>query len=135
MIAALSPGCSLRSRDQAMTPAAAHRGITAQVLDSVFRGCNTYRVANFGDLQNEIYFDGLSGVLPPLADIDLLSGHPGIFLVRHQLASVLLRYAELACALGQYRRVLSMLQALAVAELRQDIRAVLRRPPARAVPR
>jgi DNA-binding SARP family transcriptional activator/DNA-binding XRE family transcriptional regulator len=122
----------------------------------------------------------------PLADIDLLSGHPGIFLLRHQLASVLLRYAELACALGQYRRVLPLLQALAVAEplnesaharlmialagagqqaaaigiyeelrsrldrelglypgeelaeahlriLRQDIRAVLHRPPARAL--
>jgi DNA-binding SARP family transcriptional activator/DNA-binding XRE family transcriptional regulator len=52
----------------------------------------------------------------PLADIDLLSGHPGIFLLRHQLTSVLLRYAELACALGQYRRVLPLLQALAVAE-------------------
>lgn len=52
----------------------------------------------------------------PLADIDLLSGHPGIFLLRHQLASVLLRYAELACALGQYRRVLPLLRALAVAE-------------------
>ena len=52
----------------------------------------------------------------PLADIDLLSGHPGRFLLRHQLVSVLLRYAELACALGQYRRVLPLLQALAVAE-------------------
>lgn len=55
----------------------------------------------------------------PLADIDLLSGHPvhpGILLLRHQLTSVLLRYAELACALGQYRRVLPLLQALAVAE-------------------
>jgi DNA-binding SARP family transcriptional activator/DNA-binding XRE family transcriptional regulator len=52
----------------------------------------------------------------PLADIDLLFGYPGIFLLRHQLTSVLLRYAELACALGQYRRVLPLLRALAVAE-------------------
>lgn len=52
----------------------------------------------------------------PLADIDLLSGHPGIILLRYQLTSVLLRYAELACALGQYYRVLPLLQALAVAE-------------------
>jgi DNA-binding SARP family transcriptional activator/DNA-binding XRE family transcriptional regulator len=52
----------------------------------------------------------------PLADVDVLSGHPGITLLRQQLTSVLLRYAEVACALGQYRRVLPRLQALAVAE-------------------
>jgi DNA-binding SARP family transcriptional activator/DNA-binding XRE family transcriptional regulator len=62
----------------------------------------------------------------PLADIDLLSGHPGLFLLRHQLTSVLLRYAELACALGQYRRVLPLLQALAVAEpLNESVHARL----------
>jgi DNA-binding SARP family transcriptional activator/transcriptional regulator with XRE-family HTH domain len=52
----------------------------------------------------------------PLADLDLLSGHPGLTLLRQQLISVLLWYAELACALGQYRRVLLRLQALAAAE-------------------
>jgi DNA-binding SARP family transcriptional activator len=52
----------------------------------------------------------------PLDDLDVLSGHPGITLLRQQLTSVLLRYAEVACALGQYRRVLPQLQALAVAE-------------------
>jgi DNA-binding SARP family transcriptional activator/DNA-binding XRE family transcriptional regulator len=52
----------------------------------------------------------------PLADVDVLSGHPGVTLLRQQLTSVLLRYAEVACALGQYRRVLPRLQALAAAE-------------------
>jgi len=52
----------------------------------------------------------------PLADVDLLSGHPGVIQMRYQLTSVLLRYAELACASGQYRRVLPQLQALALAE-------------------
>jgi DNA-binding SARP family transcriptional activator/transcriptional regulator with XRE-family HTH domain/tetratricopeptide (TPR) repeat protein len=52
----------------------------------------------------------------PLSDVDVLSGHPGVTLVRQQLTSVLLRYAEVACALGRYRRVLPRLQALAVAE-------------------
>lgn len=52
----------------------------------------------------------------PLADVDLLSGHPGIILLRYQLTSVMLRYAELACTLGQYRRVLPLLQVLAVVE-------------------
>src|SRR6266487_2502145 len=52
----------------------------------------------------------------PLADVDVLSGHPGVTLLRQQLTSVLLRYAEVACALAQYRRVLPRLQALAAAE-------------------
>jgi DNA-binding SARP family transcriptional activator/DNA-binding XRE family transcriptional regulator len=52
----------------------------------------------------------------PLADVDLLSGYHGIILLRYQLTSGLLRYAELACALGQYRRVLPLLHTLAVAE-------------------
>lgn len=52
----------------------------------------------------------------PLADVDVLSDHPSVALLRQQLTSVLLRYAEVACALGQYRRVLPRLQALAVAE-------------------
>jgi DNA-binding SARP family transcriptional activator/DNA-binding XRE family transcriptional regulator len=52
----------------------------------------------------------------PLADVDVLSGYPGITLLRQQLVAVLLRYAETACALGQYRRVLPRLQALAAAE-------------------
>ncbi|MGH3398289.1 MAG: AfsR/SARP family transcriptional regulator [Streptosporangiaceae bacterium] len=52
----------------------------------------------------------------PLADVDVLSDHPSVALLRQQLTSVLLRYAEVACALGQYRRLLPRLQALAVAE-------------------
>jgi DNA-binding SARP family transcriptional activator/DNA-binding XRE family transcriptional regulator len=52
----------------------------------------------------------------PLADVDVLSGYPGIALLRQQLVAVLLRYAETASALGQYRRVLPRLQALAAAE-------------------
>jgi DNA-binding SARP family transcriptional activator len=52
----------------------------------------------------------------PLADVDLLYSHPGITLLRQQLAEVLLRYAEVACALGQFRRVLPRLRVLAAAE-------------------
>jgi DNA-binding SARP family transcriptional activator len=52
----------------------------------------------------------------PLADVDVLSDHPGVTLLRQQLTSVLLRYAEVACALAQYRKVLVRLQALAAAE-------------------
>jgi DNA-binding SARP family transcriptional activator len=52
----------------------------------------------------------------PLADVDVLSGHPGITALRQELAGVLLRYAEVACALGQHERVLPRLQALAEAE-------------------
>ena len=52
----------------------------------------------------------------PLADVDELSGHPGITLLSQQLTSVLLRYAEVACALGQYGKVLLRLQALAAAQ-------------------
>lgn len=52
----------------------------------------------------------------PLADVDVLSGHPGITALRQELAGVLLRYAEVACALGQHERVIPRLQALAAAE-------------------
>jgi DNA-binding SARP family transcriptional activator/transcriptional regulator with XRE-family HTH domain/tetratricopeptide (TPR) repeat protein len=52
----------------------------------------------------------------PLADVDVLSGHPGLTALRQELASVLLRYAEAACALGQHDRVLPRLRALAGAE-------------------
>jgi DNA-binding SARP family transcriptional activator len=52
----------------------------------------------------------------PLADLDLLSKHPSVILLRQQLTGVLLRYAEVACALGRYRRVLPRLQILAAAE-------------------
>ena len=52
----------------------------------------------------------------PLADVDVLCGHPGITALRQELAGVLLRYAEVACALGQYDRVLPRLRALADAE-------------------
>jgi len=52
----------------------------------------------------------------PLADVDVLAANPGIALLRQQLVAVMLRYAETACALGQYSRVLPRLQALAAAE-------------------
>ncbi len=52
----------------------------------------------------------------PLADVEVLSGHPGVTLLLQQLAGVVLRYAETAWALGQCRRVLPQLQALAAAE-------------------
>jgi DNA-binding SARP family transcriptional activator/tetratricopeptide (TPR) repeat protein/DNA-binding XRE family transcriptional regulator len=52
----------------------------------------------------------------PLADVDVLCGNPGITALRQELAGVLLRYAELACALGLHDRVLPRLRALADAE-------------------
>ncbi len=52
----------------------------------------------------------------PLADVDVLCGHPGITALRQELAGELLRYAEVACALGQYDRVIPRLQALADSE-------------------
>jgi DNA-binding SARP family transcriptional activator/DNA-binding XRE family transcriptional regulator len=52
----------------------------------------------------------------PLADVDVLGGHPGITALRQELAGVLLRYADLACTLGQHHRVLPRLRALADAE-------------------
>jgi DNA-binding SARP family transcriptional activator len=52
----------------------------------------------------------------PLADVEVLCGHPGITALRQELAGELLRYAEVACALGQYDRVIPRLQALAEAE-------------------
>jgi DNA-binding SARP family transcriptional activator/transcriptional regulator with XRE-family HTH domain/tetratricopeptide (TPR) repeat protein len=52
----------------------------------------------------------------PFADVDELSGHPAITALRHELVGVLLRYAEVACALGQHDRVIPRLQALANAE-------------------
>jgi DNA-binding SARP family transcriptional activator len=52
----------------------------------------------------------------PFADVDILYGHPGITALRQELIEVLLRYAEVACALGQHYRVLPRLQALAAAE-------------------
>ena len=52
----------------------------------------------------------------PLADVDLLSGHPGVTALRIELTDLLLRYAEVACALGRHHLVLPRLQALADAE-------------------
>jgi len=62
----------------------------------------------------------------PLADVDVLTDYPGIALLRQQLVAVLLRYAETTYALGQYRRVLPRLQALAAAEpLNESVHACL----------
>jgi DNA-binding SARP family transcriptional activator/transcriptional regulator with XRE-family HTH domain/tetratricopeptide (TPR) repeat protein len=52
----------------------------------------------------------------PLGDVDELCGHPGITALRQELSGVLLRYAEVACALSQHDRVIPRLQALANAE-------------------
>jgi DNA-binding SARP family transcriptional activator/DNA-binding XRE family transcriptional regulator len=52
----------------------------------------------------------------PLADVDMVSTHPGVTALKQELAGVLLRYAEVACALGQPDRVLPRLRALAHAE-------------------
>jgi DNA-binding SARP family transcriptional activator/DNA-binding XRE family transcriptional regulator len=51
----------------------------------------------------------------PLADVDMLRAHPSVTLLRQELGGVLLRYADVAISLGQYRRVLPRLQALAAA--------------------
>lgn len=52
----------------------------------------------------------------PLADVDMLRGHPGIALLRQEFCNVLLRYADVAFVLSKYQRVLPRLQALAAAE-------------------
>ena len=52
----------------------------------------------------------------PLANVDVLIAHPGVIALKQELAGVLLRYAEVSCALGQPYRVLRRLQALAGAE-------------------
>lgn len=52
----------------------------------------------------------------PLADVDVLAGNLGTTLLRMQVVDVLLRYAEVAYALGLYRRVLPRMQALAAAD-------------------
>jgi DNA-binding SARP family transcriptional activator/tetratricopeptide (TPR) repeat protein len=52
----------------------------------------------------------------PLADVDVLFGHPGIAALRRERVGVLLRYAQVACALGHHDRVIPRLRALADAE-------------------
>ena len=52
----------------------------------------------------------------PLADLDPISGHPGITMLRQQLTHVLLRYADVACALGLYSRAIQRLLAVSAAE-------------------
>ena len=52
----------------------------------------------------------------PLAEVDALSGRPGVTALRQELTDVLLRYAEVACAFGEHQSVLPRLQALADAE-------------------
>jgi DNA-binding SARP family transcriptional activator/transcriptional regulator with XRE-family HTH domain len=52
----------------------------------------------------------------PLADVELLRGHPSVTHLRQELVSVLLQYADVACALGRYHRILPRLRALAAAE-------------------
>ncbi len=52
----------------------------------------------------------------PLADVAIPRDHPGLTTLRQELTDVLLRYAEVACELGQHHRILSRLQALADAE-------------------
>lgn len=52
----------------------------------------------------------------PLADVDVLRAHAGVTALKQELAGVLIRYAEVACAVGQPYRVLPQLQAFADAE-------------------
>jgi DNA-binding SARP family transcriptional activator/DNA-binding XRE family transcriptional regulator len=52
----------------------------------------------------------------PFADVDVLSGHPGVTALKQELVGVLLKYAEAACTLGQPYHVLPRLQALADVE-------------------
>ncbi|GAB3009984.1 hypothetical protein GCM10017788_79410 [Amycolatopsis acidiphila] len=52
----------------------------------------------------------------PLAHLDLVRGHPGVDALGRELVAVLLRYAELACELGEYERVLPRLHSVAAAE-------------------
>jgi DNA-binding SARP family transcriptional activator/transcriptional regulator with XRE-family HTH domain len=52
----------------------------------------------------------------PFADVDVLSGYPGVTALRNELTDALLGYAEVACVLGQPQSVLPRLQALADAE-------------------
>ncbi len=62
----------------------------------------------------------------PLADIEMLDGYPCITALRQELVGVLLRYAEVACAVGLYFRVLPRLQALADADpLDEAVHALL----------
>jgi DNA-binding SARP family transcriptional activator len=49
----------------------------------------------------------------PLADLEALNGCPGLTALSQELVGVLLRYAEVACALGLHFRVLPRLRALA----------------------
>jgi DNA-binding SARP family transcriptional activator/tetratricopeptide (TPR) repeat protein len=52
----------------------------------------------------------------PLADLEVLNGYPGVAALSQELVGVLLRYAEVACALGLHFRVLPRLRALADAD-------------------
>jgi DNA-binding SARP family transcriptional activator/DNA-binding XRE family transcriptional regulator len=62
----------------------------------------------------------------PLADLAMLDGYPGITALRQELVGVLLRYVEVACALGLYFRVLPRLRALADADpLDESVHALL----------
>jgi len=62
----------------------------------------------------------------PLADLDPIAGHPGMTVLRQQLTSVLLRYADVACSLGRYRAVVERLLAVtAVEPLNEPVHARL----------
>jgi DNA-binding SARP family transcriptional activator/DNA-binding XRE family transcriptional regulator len=52
----------------------------------------------------------------PLADLEALNGYSGVAALSQELVGVLLRYAEVACAVGQHLRVLPRLRALADAD-------------------
>ena len=52
----------------------------------------------------------------PLADLEALNDYPGIIALSQELVGVLLRYAEIACAMGLYFRVLPRLRTLADAD-------------------
>ncbi|WUI04564.1 helix-turn-helix domain-containing protein [Spirillospora sp. NBC_00431] len=52
----------------------------------------------------------------PFADVDALSGHPGVIALGQEFIAALLQYAEVAHRLGQHNRVLPRLRVLADAE-------------------
>ena len=93
----------------------------AQVDLLVFRGLAARAAAAWTDGDDATAFgcyDRAVGLWrgEPLADVDEVNGHPGIVALQLELTGVLLRYAEVACAVGESYRVVPRLRALADAE-------------------
>jgi DNA-binding SARP family transcriptional activator len=52
----------------------------------------------------------------PLSDLDMIIGHPGAIMLRQQLTSVVLGYADVAFSLGRHRAAVQRLLAVTAAE-------------------